>query len=83
MENMQLEVGINVFGGLKRSGKSRFCLKWANHLAQTQKVLFINWSSFAARLNAELVEMGEIPHENLNINTLFEYLNAESFFDIY
>jgi len=80
---MQLEVGINLFGGLKRSGKSRFCLKWANQIAQTQKVLFLNWTSFSEKLQSELIEMGETPHKNLSIYTMSEDFNMEIFLDIY
>jgi len=82
MEDLKLRKTITILGGVKRSGKTRFALKWANYLAKDKKVLFLSWSSFSERLIYILEEMGETISKNLLIETNYDVFDIKAFSEI-
>ena len=83
MKRLNLPKGLSVFGGPRRSGKTNFLLQWANYLAESQKVLFLNWGNYEGRLNAILKEMKMEKSDNLIIDAHYPFFDISAFIDIY
>jgi len=82
MGTITLEKGLIAIGGLEGEGKTTFCLKIANHLAESEKVLFVNYQDYSNKLNQILEEFDDIICENLIIRTDFEYFGIDSFVEL-
>ena len=83
MKDLELPAGLTIFSGAKRTGKTRFALQWANYLAQKSKTLFIAWGNYEAKLIDELCDMNDSISEELTIDTQYDYLDTNTFIDIY
>ena len=82
MERIKLSKGLIALGGEIKVGKTRFALKFANHLAKKEKVLFISYQDYKERLWKMLEDMNDIPEKKLEINTSFEKLRVWSFLEM-
>ena len=83
MKRLDLPKGLSVLGGPRRSGKTNFLLQWANYLAESQKVLFLNWGNYEGRLNAILKEMKMDKSDNLSIDAHYPFFDITAFIDVY
>lgn len=83
MNRIDLPKGFTFLSGRKRGGKSRFALKWANHLAKTQKVLYLNWGSYEEKHIHDLKQMGDEISLGLTIDSEYDFLDSNSFIEIY
>jgi len=79
MESIELPIGLTAVGGLKGEGKTSFCLKLANHLAQREKVLFISYQDYKEKFEKHLVSIERIINPGLEIRTDFEYFGLGTY----
>lgn len=82
MKNINLQKGLIAIGSGKGEGKTRFALKLANFLAETENVLFINYSDYSEKLIEAVKKIDENINKNLDINNRFGYYGSEVFLDI-
>lgn len=82
MNRIKLSNGLIAIGGALKIGKTNFSLKLANHLALTEKILFLSWQDCKDNLEATIVRMGDTINENLDINTSLDNLNVGSFLEL-
>lgn len=80
MEKIKLANGLIALGGEKGFGKTRFALKYANYLAQKEKVLYVSYQNYKEKLESIVEEMDGVINENLGINSYFSYYGAIVFF---
>lgn len=76
MESIELQQGLIAIGGLKGEGKTLFCLKLANHIAQKERVLFISYQDYTEKFSDNLAKVDGSISPNLEINTKFEYFGV-------
>ncbi|MDD3686521.1 MAG: DnaB-like helicase C-terminal domain-containing protein [Bacteroidales bacterium] len=79
MESIELPIGLTAVGGLKGEGKTSFCLKLANHLAQREKVLFISYQDYKEKIKEHLISTDRSINPGLKIRTDFEYFGLDTF----
>ncbi|MDD3723484.1 MAG: DnaB-like helicase C-terminal domain-containing protein [Lutibacter sp.] len=79
MESIELPIGLTAVGGLKGEGKTAFCLKLANHLAQREKVLFISYQDYKERIKEHLISTDSSINPGLKIRTNFEYFGLDAY----
>ena len=79
MESIELPIGLTAVGGLKGEGKTAFCLKLANHLAQREKVLFISYQDYKEKIEKYLVSIDSSINPGLEIRTDFEYFGLDTY----
>ena len=82
MDQLKLSNGLIAFGGDRAVGKTRFLLKLANHLALTEKVLFVSYTDYTERLEHTLRGIDENINPNLELNTTLGYYCVESFIEL-
>jgi hypothetical protein len=78
MDSIKLQNGLVALGGLRGEGKTLFCLKLANHLAEKERVLFINFEDYTEKFSDTLLRIDGKINPNLEINTYFEYFGVET-----
>ena len=83
MDKLDLPKGLTFLSGWKRGGKSRFALKWANHLAKNQKVLYLNWGSYEAKHLHDLKQMGDDISPKLEIDSSYDFLDSNTYIEIF
>ncbi len=83
MNKLKLSQGLNILSGYKKSHKTSFILKWANNLAKDNKVLYINWAKQESVFIDQLLSMKEKVSPNLVIDSIYEYLDANAFIEIF
>lgn len=79
MESIELPIGLTAVGGLKGEGKTAFCLKLANHLAQREKVLFISYQDYKEKIEKYLASIDSSINPGLAIRTDFEYFGLDTY----
>lgn len=79
MESIELPIGLTAVGGVKGEGKTSFCLKLANHLAQREKVLFISYQDYKEKIKEHLISTDRSINPGLKIRTDFEYFGLDTF----
>lgn len=79
MESIELPTGLTAVGGLKSEGKTSFCLKLANHIAQRERVLFISYQDYKERIEKHLLSIDKSISPGLEIRTDFEYFGLDTF----
>ena len=79
MESIELPMGLTAVGGLKGEGKTAFCLKLANHLAQREKVLFISYQDYKEKIEKHLSNIDRSINPGLAIRTDFEYFGLDTY----
>ena len=82
MYRIKLSKGLIAFGGAKGVGKTRFMLKLANHLALTEKVLFVSYTDYKERLEHILKGIDGQINPNLEVNTTLGFYCVESFLEL-
>jgi len=82
MYRIKLSKGLIAFGGAKGVGKTRFMLKLANHLALTEKVLFVSYTDYKERLEHILKGIDDQINPNLEVNTTLGFYCVESFLEL-
>ena len=82
MQNINLNKGLIVLGGLKNGGKTRFALQLANQLAQKEKVLYLSYQDYPEKLYATLQRMGCELSEKLKIRSNLAYYGAGFFIQV-
>jgi len=83
MNKLKLSQGLNILSGYKKGYKTSFILKWANNLSKANKVLYINWAKQESVFINQLLSMGEQISPNFIIDSLYEYLDANAFIEIF
>jgi hypothetical protein len=79
MESIELPIGLTAVGGVKGEGKTSFCLKLANHIAQREKVLFISYQDYTERTEEHLKSIDRNINPGLEIRTDFEYFGLDTY----
>lgn len=79
MESIELPIGLTAVGGVKGEGKTAFCLKLANHIAQREKVLFISYQDYKEKITEHLISTDRSINPGLEIRTDFEYFGLDTF----
>jgi hypothetical protein len=82
MDRIKLQNGLIAFGGRKGEGKTRFALKLANHLAKTEKVLYLSYQDYSEKLQKKLTVTDGQVHPNLELNTAFDYFCLKTMIEI-
>ncbi len=83
MEQLNIGNGITAFGSKNMDDLTWFTLKWANSIAKTKKVLYLNWTDYAEKL-IHFLEWADGKVElNLTINTSFNRFEVSTCLDIF
>lgn len=83
MEKIKLAKGLIALGGQADLRTTRFALKYANHLAKNERVLYVSYKLYKEKLDSIIFEMDEKINDNLELNPNFEHLGLTSFFQFY
>jgi hypothetical protein len=82
MNRIKLEKGIIAIGGSSRNEAPNFSMKLANHLAKTEKVLFLTYLSYIKKVKHDIESMDGSVEPNLLIEDSLNRFNVESFLKI-
>ncbi len=83
MEQLSIAKGLTVIGSRYTEDLTWLTLKWANYLAKTDKVLFLNWTYYTKKLNNFLEESDGKVEPNLTINTSFNKLEISTCIELF
>ena len=83
MEQLNIGNGITAFGSKNMDDLTWFTLKWANSLAKTKKVLYLNWTDYEEKLIHFLQSTDGKVELNLTINTSFNRFEVSTCLDIF
>lgn len=83
--DIQLEKGVIAIGYGGKSNyidQTKLSLKLANKIAETEKVLFLNWNNYTRMLEQIIKSLKIVKNRNLEINTNVGYFGLSSFLEI-
>ncbi len=82
MEKFKLSNGLIAIGAIENGSKTTYAIQLANELAEKEKVLYLNWTDYADRLNHLIKKRGNKVNKNLDINTNIGFFDVGTFITI-
>ena len=82
MKKLKLSNGLIAIGAVEKGRKTTYAIQLANEIAKNEKVLYLNWTDYADRLNYLIKKGNNEISENLEINTNVGFFDVGTFINI-